>query len=111
MVVPDRDPGKVLVTRHEVEVSAVCGMSLPVVVQRVDFALRLGNTVQVRSVTVLSVRILVEVVTKVNDVVNRVLWLAGHKSVTVYPPRQLGRTTRMAYLPNWVSVTVEESGR
>lgn len=77
VIVPNRDPGKILVAGDQVEISAVSSMPLPVVIECVDLALGLGDASQVRSISVLSVGVLVEVVSKVDDVINRVLNLAS----------------------------------
>lgn len=46
MVIPDRDPGEVLVAGNEIQVGSVGGMALAVVVKSKDGVVRLGDTSQ-----------------------------------------------------------------
>jgi hypothetical protein len=74
VIIPDRDPGEVLMRGEKIEISAVGGETLTVVVQSGDDSLGLGNTTNAPSITVVTVAsVLVNVVAQVNDVVDRVL--------------------------------------
>ena len=74
MVIPDRDPRVVLVGSEKIEIGAVGCEALAVVVEGGDDAFGLGDAVDAVAVAVVTVAgVLVDVVTKVDDVVDRVL--------------------------------------
>jgi hypothetical protein len=74
VVVPDRNPGVVLVRGEKIEIGAVGSETLAVVVEGGDDAFGLGDAVDAVAVAVVTVAgVLVDVVTEVNDVVDRVL--------------------------------------
>ena len=75
MVIPDRDPRELLMTGQEIQISTVGRQSLAVVVKGVDFAIRLWDTSKAVAPSVVSIGVLVDVVTKMNDIVNGVLRL------------------------------------
>ena len=74
VVIPYGYPGKVLVAKEKIEVGTVGGVALPVVVEGVDLALRLGDAIYLSPISVVAVLILVQVVSEVDDVVNGVLY-------------------------------------
>lgn len=74
VVVPDGDPGVILVGSEKIEIGAVGSETLAVVVEGGDDTLGLGNAVDAVAVAIITVAsVLVNVVTKVDDVVDRVL--------------------------------------
>jgi hypothetical protein len=73
VVVPDRDPRELLVAGNEVQVSTVGRESPSVVVESVNLVIRLRNTTDAISPTIISVFVLVDVVAKMHNVVYRVL--------------------------------------
>jgi hypothetical protein len=73
MVIPDRDPRELLVTGEQVQVRTVGSKSLAVVVQTVDLLVRLWNATDRVSPAVVAVLVLINVVTKMNNVVDGVL--------------------------------------
>lgn len=79
MVIPYRDPRKLLVAQQKVGVGAVCSQSLSVVVQGVDLPIRLGHPTNALPIPVFAVGVLVDVVSQMDDIVDRVF----ARSVTV----------------------------
>jgi hypothetical protein len=74
VVVPDRDPRVVLVRSEKIEIGAVGSETLAVVVEGGDDAFGLGDAVDAVAVAVVTVAgVFVDVVTEVDDVVDRVL--------------------------------------
>ena len=73
VIIPDRDPRELLVTCDEVEIGAVGSNSLAVVVECCNFLVGKRDTANCLSPTVVAVLVLVNVVTEVDNVVNRVL--------------------------------------
>lgn len=92
MVIPNRDPGKVLVARNQIQVGSVSCEALSVIVKsaskrldrpsrrsktqdyiRVDIVSWQRNAVVRISPTVLAIRVFIDIITKVDDVVDRVL--------------------------------------
>jgi hypothetical protein len=74
VVIPDGDPRVVLVRSEKIEIGAVGSETLAVVVEGGDDTFRLGDAVDAVAVAVVTVAgVFVDVVTKVDDVVDRVL--------------------------------------
>jgi hypothetical protein len=74
MVIPDGDPRVVLVRSEKIEIGAVGSETLAVVVEGGDDTFGLGDAVDAVAVAVVTVAgVFVDVVTKVDDVVDRVL--------------------------------------
>lgn len=70
MVIPDGDPGKVLVAEEKIEVGAVRRVTLPVVVEGVDFSVWLGDAAYGSAVPIFAVFVLVQIVSEMDDIVN-----------------------------------------
>jgi len=74
VVIPDRDPGELLVRKKKILIGAVSCVSGAVVVQGEDGTLRLRHTADGSTIAVITVSgVLVDVVTKMENVVDRVL--------------------------------------
>lgn len=74
MVIPDWNPREGSVTQLQVQIATVSGVALTVVVQSVDDSFRLGHATNGLSVSVISVtRVLIDIVSKVNDVIHAIL--------------------------------------
>lgn len=73
MTHPNRDPREVLVRRIEIEVSTVCSKALPIVVEGEDLLVRQGNAPNTLPPAIIAVRIFVNVVSEVYNVVDRIL--------------------------------------
>ena len=81
MVVPNSDPGKDAVVLEEIEIGAVGGVTLAVVVKRKDFLVRQRNALDGRTRTVVAVLVLVNVVPEMDNIIHSVL--ARHVSVRI----------------------------
>lgn len=73
MVVPDRNPRELLMAGDEIQVGSIRCDPRAVVIERKDLLVRLWDAANTISPAVVSILILVNVITKVNDVVYRVL--------------------------------------
>ena len=73
MVIPDRDPCKLLVVRGKVRIIAIGSMALPVVIETVYLLIWLGDAVNIRPVSEFAVRVFINVVSEVHNEVYRVL--------------------------------------
>ena len=88
MVIPDWDPGVLLMRKEKIQVSPVLGESRPVIIKGEDDVVWLRNTVDAVTVTIVSVTgVLVDVVAKMNNVVDRVLasWVTEGVEVSKWP--------------------------
>ena len=73
VVVPYRDPGKLLVAGEKIKIGAIGGQSFPVVVERIDLTVRQRDAAKGGAIAIHLVCILVDVVPEMDDVVDRVL--------------------------------------
>lgn len=74
MIIPDGNPGVVLMGSEKIEIGAVGSETLAVVVEGEDDALGLGNAADAVAVAIVTIAcVFVDVVTKVDDVVDRIL--------------------------------------
>jgi hypothetical protein len=73
MVIPHWNPWELLVAGHKIQISAVCCNSLTVVVKSQDLPVRQRNASHTVAPAIVSVLVLVDVVSEVNDIVYRVL--------------------------------------
>jgi hypothetical protein len=73
MVVPNRNPGELLVACKKIQISTVSCNPLAVVIEGVDFTVRKRNAVDAVAPAVISVLVLVNVVAEMNNIVNGVL--------------------------------------
>jgi hypothetical protein len=73
MVVPDRDPWKLLVAGEEVKIGAVSSVSLAVVVKRINLAIRKRNAPNCLAPAIFAVLILVDVIAEMENIVYRIL--------------------------------------
>ena len=79
MVIPYRDPRVSLMRKKKVEISAVSGQALSIVVEGENNALWCWDTANTVAIAVISITsIFVNVITKVENIVDRVLagWIA-----------------------------------
>lgn len=81
VVVPDRNPCKLLMAEQQVQIGAVSGIPLAVIVEREDVSVRQRHAANALAPAIFAVLVLVDVVAQVNDVVDRVL--AGRVSVCI----------------------------
>ena len=75
VIVPNRNPRKLLVASEQVKISSVCSEPPSIVVKSEDLVVWLGNTVDRVAPPVISVLVLIDVVTKMDNVIDRVLVL------------------------------------
>jgi hypothetical protein len=73
MVIPNRDPGELLVAGHQVKIGAVGGNSLAIVVEGVDLLVWERNAADGLTPAVVSVGIFIYVVSEMDNIINRVL--------------------------------------
>jgi hypothetical protein len=73
VIVPNRDPWKLLVAGKEIEVGTVCRKPPSVVVKSKDLAVWLRNATKRIAPPVISILVFIDVVAKMNDVINRIL--------------------------------------
>jgi hypothetical protein len=73
MIVPNRDPRELLVASNEIQVGTVSREPPAVVVESEDLVIGLGDTADAVSPAVISVLILIDVIAKMNNVVNGIL--------------------------------------
>ena len=75
VIVPNRNPRKLLVASEQVKISSVCSEPPSIVVKSEDLVVWLGNTVDRVAPPVISILVLIDVVTKMDNVIDRVLVL------------------------------------
>lgn len=73
MIIPDWDPGEILVALEEVKISTISRMALAIVVKGENLVVRQGNATKRATVAVVAILVFVDIVPEMNDVVNRVL--------------------------------------
>lgn len=73
MVVPYRNPGELLVTGDQVQIRSIGSNALPVVVETEDLLVRQRDSANALTIPIFSIRVLVNVVSKVDDIVDGVL--------------------------------------
>jgi hypothetical protein len=73
MIIPNRNPWELLVAGKQIEVSSVGGKPPSVVVKSENFVVWLRNAVDRVTPPVVSIFVLIDVITKMNNIVNRVL--------------------------------------
>lgn len=73
MIVPDWDPWELLMTGQQVQISAVSGNALPVVVETENLLVREGNPADSLAISVLAIGIFVNIVSQMYDIVDRIL--------------------------------------
>jgi len=73
VIVPNRNPRELLVASNEIKVGTVRRKPLSVVVKSEDFTVWLRNAAKRVAPAVISILVFVDVVTEMNDVINRVL--------------------------------------
>ena len=92
MIIPYGDPGKGLVTSHQVQISPVLRNAPAVVVETINLLVGLRNSTERVAPSVVAVLILVNVVAKVDHVVDRVL--AHRVAVGIEETKGLDRRQR-----------------
>ena len=73
VVVPDRDPRKLSMAQQKILIGAVRSQSLSVVVESVDLAIWKRDATDALPVPIFTIRIFVDVVSQMYDVVHRIL--------------------------------------
>ena len=66
-VIPNGDPGKLLMTCGKIRVGEIRGMPLSVVIERVQLVVWLRHAVNVRAIAKLAVRVFVDVISQVHN--------------------------------------------
>lgn len=72
MVIPDGDPGEVLMTQNQVMVRSVGGMSLPIIIKSIDLSVRQGDAADGVAPAILTISVLVDVVSKMKHIIDGV---------------------------------------
>src|SRR2546421_10910021 len=72
MIVPDGDPGELLMAQKKIKVCSVTGVPCAVVLKREDGSVRQGNSTNAPAVAIVVALVLVNVVTNMDDIVDRV---------------------------------------
>ncbi len=70
MIIPDRNPGKLLVTEQKVEIRTVSGEPLTVVIQSVDGSIGQWDTTNALAPTVVTILVFVNIIAEKNNIVH-----------------------------------------
>ena len=97
MVIPDRDPRKCLVAQEKIEIRSVARNTLAIIIKSVNSFIRQWYATDALTLTVFSVLVFVNIITKVEYIVDRSF--AGRITICVEKPKRevAARIDRKAY--------------
>lgn len=73
MIIPNRNPRKLLMTSQQIKISPISCNSLTVVIESVDLLVRQRNTTNTVTPTVITVPILVDIISEMKNEVDGIL--------------------------------------
>lgn len=80
MIIPHRNPRELLMAGEEIQICAVSGQSLAVIVKSDNLSVGKRDTTNALAPTVVSVLVLINIVTEMYYIVNRVLHVSVSQS-------------------------------